>query len=239
MKLTKFASLAIMATLALGAYSAKATPASSSYQFELLNFSLTTMQQDLYASSNSATRVSTNYIYTTKTVKLTNKELLSFLATAFNTSWTYAQLALSLSNFDIYVVDHTGTNPLLDVSVEMVMTNIHTTNTAQFYVDFDDSVTAGKDIEKSSGSETATDNMIIYFELDRSVGTNAAAYTHLEFQGLDQSKFSASWIDHTSDKISASDKATVSGDGDVNNKWTVVSGTVTGKGNWKNIPLER
>jgi hypothetical protein len=225
MKLIKLACMAIVATLALGSYSAKAGVVR---QFEKLNFSLTTMQQDLYNSSNAAGV----YVYTTKTAKLTNKELLSFLATAFDTNWPAdAQLALNLSDFDIYVVDKTGTNPILDLSVEMVVTNAHTTNTARFYVEPDDSVTAGKDVYKSSGNgnESSTDNLILYFELNRTVGTNAAAYTDLEFLGLDKAKYSASWIDDTSSKVSESDKAIVIGDGDINNKWTVVSGKVTGE----------
>jgi hypothetical protein len=89
-------------------------------QFTELNFSLVAAQQ-----------VHLTPIVlegTIKTSKITNKELLSFLATAINTNWP-AGAQLALRGSDIYVVDKTGTNGVFDLTIGM---NVGDTNVVYF-----------------------------------------------------------------------------------------------------------
>lgn len=226
MKPTKFASLAIVVTLVMWAVSAQARPA---YQFEKLNFSLTIRQQGLNYS-NSAPSI---YISTIEASKISNKDLLNFLADAFNTNWPAgAQLALDYYGGDIFVVDKTGTNPVFNASAGI---NLGDTNIAYFRFDPVASVHAGKAVEKTPGSAHSTSYQIISFHLYRSDDADSSVYTDLNFQGLTTAKMSSSW-DSVTGKTSVSDNVQVSGEGDLNDTWTELIGQVTGSGKWKGLP---
>jgi len=73
MKLTKFASMTIVAVLALWASNAKAGEIGSP-QFEKLNFALTALQQDLNSSQTS----SNAFASTITAFRINNKDLLKF-----------------------------------------------------------------------------------------------------------------------------------------------------------------
>ena len=224
MKLTKLASTAIVAALALWTSSADAV---TTYQFQTLNFSLTARQQGLdFSNSAPAT-----YISTVKTSKITSKDFLSFLATAFKTNWpTGAQLALDNNSRDIFVVDKTGTNPVFNASIGI---NVGDTNVAFFTFDYDSSVFAGKEVDKVGGGQSATDYMIVFFRLFNE--TNGVITTDLSFQGFDVTKIGASF-GSTTETISVSDAASVAGDGTISGKFTVVNGKATASGKWKGVP---
>ena len=148
MKSNKPAFAAIAVVLALWASNAQALLLD---RFEKLNFSLTAAQQGLENSETS----SNVFVSTIKTSKITNKDLLSFLATALNTNWPAgAQLALGEIEvtsgpgfgpppiiWDIFVVDKTGTNPVFDVSTGI---NVGDTNVAYFSFDSDLTVVRSK-----------------------------------------------------------------------------------------------
>jgi hypothetical protein len=226
MKPTKFASLAIVVTLVMGAISAQARPA---YQFEKLNFSLTVRQQGL-DYSNSAPSI---YISTLEESKISSKDLLNFLADAFNTNWPAgAKLAMEYYGGDIYVVDKTGTNPVFNASAGI---NLGGTNVAYFRFDPVASVHAGKAVEKTPGSMRFTSYQMISFHLYRSDDADPSVYTDLNFQGLTTAKLNSSWNSVTGN-TSVEDNAQVSGEGVLNDAWAELNGKVTGYGKWKGLP---
>jgi hypothetical protein len=247
MKLTKFASLAIGGALAFGALNAKALP--GFLQFEKLNFDLIAIQQGTASNSLPAAKL----------MKLTNKDLLNFLAEAFHTNWPAgAQLALFNNtsiilepNTDIYVVDKTGTNPVFNASTGI---NLGGTNIAYFAFEYDNAVTdvhhgsspitAGKNtpltqpliVLRNPISWKDTEYQIISFHLFRYDVSNPLDNINLSFQGLD--KAISNVLDYGSiTSGSVLDGADVNGDGDLDGTWTVINGQVTGAENWQVITL--
>lgn len=224
-KLTKFASMTIVALLALCASSAKAGIITSR-QFVMINCSFVAVQQD-----RENFGVSSNvFVSTVMAEKINNKDLLSFLATAFNTSWP-AGARLALDNFsgDIFVVDKTGTNPVFNASIGI---NVGGTNIAYFRFDSDDTVFSGKLVDKIDGSLKQTRRGIVSFALFNE--HNGVITTDLGFQGIDTSKI-AEKFGATTDIISVHESATVAGDGTLDSKWTVLKGKVTGSGKFAPI----
>jgi len=235
-KSNKLACAAIVAALAIWAANAQAFPK--------LNFSLVAVQQDLDVSEKS----SNFFVSTLKTSKITNKEILQFLATALNTNWPAgAQL---VQGVDMLVVDKTGTNILFDVGRGV---NIGDTNVVFFTMDSDHPVGKSKleaegdlivftnefgpgvGIGTNGGSLKAGGNNLrkVFFHLfyEQDGITNTDFY----FDGLDE-------IEYRSDRVTfaattsgyritgydnASGKAPVTGDGTFNLEWTVIKGKVT------------
>jgi hypothetical protein len=222
MKLLKFASMTIVAVLALCASNAKAKPAS--FQFEKLNFTLTATQQELDNSEMS----SNVFVSTVQTFKISNKDLLSFLATAFNTNWPAgAQLAMEINSGDVFVVDKTGTNFIADVS----NAGQGETNFGYFTVGFNPTVFSGKAVNKSNGgSQMQTSSGKVFFHLYYQ--QNGIPTTDFYFDGLGASKFSKKIVDIT-ETMTQWDKIPITGDGTFDSTWTVVNGKVTGAGKWK------
>jgi hypothetical protein len=225
MKLTKFAFTAIVAALALWASNVKASLGIP--VFEKLNFSLTVVQQGLdYSNSAPST-----YLSTVETAKITSKDLLSFLATAFNTNWPAgAQLALNYNDKHIFVVDKTGTNPVFDVSIGI---NVGDTNVVYFSFDSNPTVFKGKEVDKVGGSRKEDHFGMIFFFLFSE--QNGVTTTDLSFQGFDAAKLVESF-GSTNDTFGVDDAALVAGDGTLNSRWTVIKGKVTGFGKSKVLP---
>lgn len=225
MKPTKFAFTAIVAALALWASNTKASTGIP--VFEKLNFSLTVVQQSLdYSNSAPST-----YLSTVETAKITSKDLLSFLATAFNTNWpTGAQLALNNLDKHIFVVDKTGTNPVFDVSIGI---NVGDTNVVYFSFDSNPTVFRGKEVLKTGGSRKEDHFGMIFFFLFSE--QNGVTTTDLSFQGFAAAKLVESF-GSTKETFGVHDAALVAGDGTLNSKWTVVKGKVTGFGKSKVLP---
>jgi hypothetical protein len=229
MKLNKLDSTAIVAALTLWASYAKATPVF--YQFEKLNFSLTAAQQGLENSKTSST---------VKFSKITNKDILSFLATAFNTNWPAgAKLALDNNSWDIFVVDRGGTNPIFDLSTGI---NIGDTNVVYFSFNSDTNVFVSGKLEstKTGGFQKQTDFGMIFFHLFNE--HNGITNTDLNFEGLDEAKLKNVFINNVpmppNEITILTEVASVAGDGTFNNgTWTVVKGNVTGSGKWMDVPV--
>ena len=164
MKLNKLAFAAIVAVLALWASNGKATP-EIAYQFEKLNFSLTALQPEINIPETS---YGNDEAATIKASKITNKDLLRFLATAFDTNWPAgAQLALDNLRRDIFVVDKTGTNPVFNVSTGI---NIGDTNVVYFSFDSDRTVVSSQSVSLEMTKEllrvaAGTDFGKIFFHL--------------------------------------------------------------------------
>ncbi|MGO8838735.1 MAG: hypothetical protein ACLQAH_14965 [Limisphaerales bacterium] len=226
MKPTKFAFTAIVAALALWAFNAKASLGIP--VFEKLNFSLTVVQQGL-DFSNSAPDT---YVSTVKAAKITNKDLLNFLATAFNTNWpTGAQLALNYGDRHIFVVDKTGTNAVFDVTTGI---NEGGTNVVYFSFEANSTVFRGKEVLKPAGGSRKEEHfgMIFFFLFSEQ---NGITNTDLSFQGFDAAKLVESFST-TKTALGVGDKAIVGGDGTMDGAWTVVKGKVTGFGKSKALP---
>ena len=228
MKLNKLAFAAIVAVLALLASNGKATP-EIAYQFEKLNFSLTALQPEINIPETS---YGNDEAATIKASKITNKDLLRFLATAFDTNWPAgAQLALDNLRRDIFVVDKTGTNPVFNVSTGI---NIGDTNVVYFSFDSDRTVVSSQSVSLEMTKEllrvaAGTDFGKIFFHLFNE--QNGIINTDLYFDGLNTIKFHSITILITN-KITGygttSEQAPVTGDGTFNDEWTVVKGNVTG-----------
>jgi hypothetical protein len=109
MKLIKFASLACMATLALGIYSAKAVITTN---YDIVNFALTGKVQAL---NNTNSTANTNlYTSTSTPFKIANKDLLTLMS-----SWTNSNnfpagsfLAWDWDSFQVVVLAKDGSNIL-------------------------------------------------------------------------------------------------------------------------------
>ena len=238
MKLIKFASMTIVAVLALWASNAKAREIGSP-QFEKLNFALTALQQDLNSSQTS----SNAFASTITAFRINNKDLLKFLATTFNTNWPVgAQLALGevvvigtpiLARSDIFVVDKTGTNAVFDVSTGI---NVGDTNVVYFTFSANSIVFKGKEVIMPTGIHLArTDFGMIFFHLH--VETNGIPTTDLYFEGLNKGGTNEK-PGRTTGPVTVHDKSAVAGDGTLGDAtWTVIKGKVTGSGKWKVLPL--
>jgi hypothetical protein len=239
MKLNKLASVAIVAALALWSSNAKTAPVG--YRFETLNFSLTAAQQGQgFEYSETSSNV---FVPTIKTLRITTKDLLSLLATAFDTNWPAgAQLALDDYSREIFVVDETGTNPVFSVSTGI---NVGDTNVVYFGFDSDTPVFTSKAwlVEKNSKLYHLTEGTHferIFFHLfdERNGITNI----DLNFDGLDVAETTTSIYSTTNTtpvSFTISEAALVAGDGIFNTGvWTVVKGKVTGSAKWNgNLPL--
>jgi len=224
MKMTKLASMTFLAVLAL--WNVQAGAIISTPQFITIDCNLIAVQQGL-DFSNSAPNT---YIATEKAMKITTKDLLSFLATSFNTNWPVgARLAMDYFSSDIYIVDKTGTNPVFNVSIG---TNVGGTNVVNFTFDSDEAVFTGKELATTNGFLKEVQTGIGFFRLF--VEQNGSVSTDLSFQGLSVTKIAESF--KTPGKVAVEKVAFVAGDGTINNKWTVVSGKVTGAGKWKSLP---
>ena len=238
MKSNKLAFAAIAVMLALWASNGKATP-EIAYQFEKLNFSLTAAQQEINIPETS---YGNDDAATIKASKITNKDLLRFLATAFDTNWPAgAQLALDNLRRDIFVVDKTGTNPVFNVSTGI---NIGDTNVVYFSFDSDGIVFSSKDVRLvetnespgpfsiNSGTETSFGKIFLHLFNEQNGITN----TDLYFDGLNTVE-SHSITFLINNKITGhgttSEQAPVAGDGTFNDEWTVVKGKVTGSEKWE------
>jgi protein associated with RNAse G/E len=230
MKLTKFAFTAMVAALAVWTSSAQVRPGGY-YRYEKVNFNLVVKQQALnYQGIGSG-------IWTVKTMRMGNKELLTYLAEAFHTSWPAgAHLAVLRDTRDyssypeIYVLDKDG-NYLGGGSWGYYLNE---TNNAYFSVNCGFSVIAGK---YAYGWPLTTYNVthshIISFQLYR-IEDDPSVYTDLNFQGLDTEKYHQNMNGYTN-SISMSDHADLSGDGLMNDTWTIVSGHVTIGGKWVDV----
>jgi hypothetical protein len=218
--------MAIVATLTLWAANAKAPPIGPELeQFTKLNFSLIVEQQVFLTPGV--------FESTIKTSKITNKNLLSFLATALNTNWP-AGAQLALAGSDIFVMDKTGTNAVFDLSVGM---NVGDTNVVYFSVDYDATLFSEKESLKTNEpvvSGTSTQFGKVFFHLFNE--QNGITNTDLCFDGLNVIKDHFKTIFATNNITSHNticEKAQVTGDGTFNLEWTVIKGEVTSssKGN--------
>jgi hypothetical protein len=231
MKLTKLTFTAMVAAFAVWTSNAQVIPGGY-YRFEKVSFSLVIRQQALNHQSIGSG------IWTVKTMRMGNKELLKYLAEAFHTSWPAgAQLAVLSDTRDIYpiyrqiyVLDKAG-NPLSSGNWGYYLNE---TNNAYFRVNCGLSVKAGKYANRwPLETYNITHSQIISFELYR-IEDDPSVYTDLKFQGLDTEMYSQRMSYYTN-TISMVDHANLCGDGTMNDTWTVVSGRVTVAGKWKDV----
>jgi hypothetical protein len=235
MKSNKLVFAAIVAALTLWASNTKAQPVGPELeQFTKLNFSLIAEQQVILIPGVLEGTI--------KTSKITNKDLLSYMATALNTNWPAgAQLAV-VGIGDIFVVDKTGTNPIFNLT--MGIYDDRDTNVVYFSVDYDATLfylDKSVSLEKSNEltpSRTVTRFGKIFFHLFNE--QNGVTNTDLYFDGLNTTKSRSTTMVITTNKTilqTINEEAPVTGDGTFNDEWTVVKGKVTGSGKQELVPL--
>jgi hypothetical protein len=213
--------------------------AAAAYFLEPLNFKLTVAQQQIVTHTN-------NYpTFTINSAKLTNKGLLSLLASAFDTNWpTGANLALDRWSGNIYVVDATGTNPVFNASQGI---SLDDTNVAFFRCEFDRPVTENHQLVKArpgGASEHSADGtrygmVFFYLFIEQDGVTN----TDLSFAGLDAADYHSHFIQFsnavptfTNSFYGTQETIPVMGDGVFDETWSVVEGTVTSQLVLKGVP---
>lgn len=223
--------LAVIATvmvLAFGQLNAKPPgPANPPhYQFEKFNFNLVISQQD----DNYVERSPGVYISTIKKSKITNKTLLNFLASAFNTNWPVgAGLVWERHSSEVYVVDQTGTNLVFNLSAGV---NIGGTNVVYFTLSANPNIFTGKEVSNNGENfqETAYGKIFGHLHSEQ----NGVTTTDFDFDGFDTAHFKITTAGST-----VNDSASVSGDGTFQSgTWTEFTGGVTGAGKWGPPPAQ-
>jgi hypothetical protein len=226
MKLTKLAFAGVVAALAVWTSNAQIIPGGY-YQFEKINFKLVVQQQDLVHANTGS-----GFVWTVKTMKMGNKEMLRYMAEAFHMEWPAgAQLAMLRDTRDFYPVHHELY--VLDKDGQPVWSGnmgyyLNETNAAYLRVNCGFALKAGKD-EYKWPVETykVTNTRIISFWFFRTEDADPSVSTDLTIQGVDTDKiqFRVDNSKYTSSK-SLSEHASVSGAGMMNGAWTVISGSV-------------
>jgi hypothetical protein len=211
--------------------------------FPKLNFSLSAAQQGLDVSERSSNIT----ISTIKTSKITNKDILKFLATALNTNWP-AGAQLARAGGIIVILDRTGTNIVFNVSTGI---NVGDTNVVFFTTDSDRTVVRSE-LECKGGLVALTNGgpglgfrgnsgslryggsnfgkifFHLFYELD------GVTNTDLYFDGLNTIEFLSNQVIATNKTTLydvTNEQAPVTGDGLFNLEWTVIKGRVTSS--WK------
>jgi len=159
MKLTKLASLAMMAAFALGAFSAKATIIGTVTNYSKVSFSITVKTNKSSTTVGEVTKTAVG------TTKFSNKNILSLLETANWANTTFPDGAQLVVGWDqewdgaILVVDKTGTNVLYAAT---------DTGSQEFYIDFfdEDGASTSVDNENDPGDFTQDGTDMYYFQLE-------------------------------------------------------------------------
>ena len=223
----------LAAGLSLGVVRALATP-ELAYQFEKIDFQLVMLQPATQAAPSASTNI---IISPLQTSAINNKYLLNYLATTLQTNWPAgAQLALENLRRDLFVVDKTGTNPLLNVSTGI---NVGGSNVVYFTCDSDEPVVSSKRVTRKQGNDSlivsdANSYGLIFFHLFEE--QNGNTNTDLYFEGLNISAVHSD-LTITNSRYLVTDSSrvrgqmSVIGDGVFNGKWTVVDGEVSDSGN--------
>lgn len=239
MKWNKLAILNGMIAVALWFSPARA----AGQNFQPLNFKLTVLQQRPIILEATRTNgygspavLPTPYTPAINASKLTNKELLSLLASAFDTNWPAgADLAVDKWNGNIYVVDATGTNPVFNAGSGM---SIDDTNVAFFRCEYDQPVTKGRALSRTrpgGGSQHSVDETsygMVFFHLF--IEQDGVTNTDLSFAGLNVADYHSHFLrlsntvpTFTNSSYQMKETISVMGDGVFDETWSAVQGTVT------------
>ena len=163
MKLTKLAILVTAATIALGVYSTKAAVPTVTVKNSKLNVSAIVITNSAEVDSAGG-----KWVDPIGKAKFGNKQLLALFGKWADKTWPAgAQLVIGWDvDYDVLVVDKTGTNILFDASTGITVEDV---NEAYFYVDFwyEDGYGAGHDggVDADPGYYAGTDWGTAYFEL--------------------------------------------------------------------------
>lgn len=229
MKLIKSLVVAGAVAFAMGALQANAqslpsAPFPLTYQFEPLSISLSVTAQALLNTNASNTNVT---VSTFKTEKITTQSILKALEACYNTNWpTGAKLALDLQSGDVFVVDKTGKNPIVDVS-EVVDTSSNYVNVSFGpYNPVSDYAVIGDRFQHGPIVERQTTSVPV--ELYISLYATGRVSFGFDVYGIDTSVFKA-----TATTASQTDNANIWGYGGVWDSNATAQGQVSGSGAWK------
>jgi len=233
MKLTKFVIASISVALGVWNTSAQVIPGGY-YRFERVNFSLVVRQQALTHLTLGPG------VWTVKTMRMGNKEILKYLAEAFHTIWPAgAQLAVLTDTRDLYEYPISREIYVLDKDGNFLSRGnggyfLNETNKAYFTIQFAEVLKTGKDKPGwPLETDDATRFQTIRFQLYR-IEDDPLVYTDLQFQGFYAEAYHQKSSYYTN-SLSMSGTASLNGDGQMNNTWTVVSGRVSIAGKWVDI----
>ena len=192
MRPTKLASLALVAILTLGTCAAQAAIGTTT-NYSKLNVAIT------IATNTAQTGNSGAWTIPTKTAKIGNKQLLDLFANwvgidnrSANTAWSTAQLVIAWDwgNYDVLVVDKSGTNVLFDATAGAGSYP----NDAYFSVNFWYNYGVGNQGYKnasSGGYFKVVDTGTAYFELLDNYAIDF--YTDIWGYGGNQQTFQQNW----------------------------------------------
>lgn len=241
MKWNQLAALNGVMALALWVSPAKAEVR---YVFEPLHFKLTVLQQrpiviEAERTANHLSNLSKGPTsLAINASKLTNKNLLSVLASAFDTNWPAgANLALDRYSSSLYVVDATGTNPVFNVSQGV---SLDETNVAFFRCELDWPVEKDQTLIRarpggaSEYSAEGTHYGMAFFQLF--IEQDGVTNTDLSFAGLNTTDYRSYFIQSSNSVpvfshsfYQMKQTIPVMGDGVLDETWSVVRGTVTSR----------
>jgi hypothetical protein len=222
MKPIKMASLALICTLALGVYSAKAQPTGD---YLKLNVSLTLQQQTLLGTNKNGD--GKTFISTIGKSKLGNKDLLGLLAEMFDTNWPAgAQLEYEIG-MGMVVADKTGTNVLFYCEDGVSNVNRYAYAIIDWYNE--SGPLSGKMVEGIPGSTKFISNHRGIIEIYYDNSGDASVYTDMNGDGLNIENYSEKETT-TTDTRHWKENFTPFGIGSFGNINTIITGKITANG---------
>ena len=222
MKLIKVAALALMGTLALVAYSAKAQPTGD---YLKLNVSLTIQQQALFSTNKNGD--GKTYVSTVQKSKMNNKTLLKLLGEMFDTNWPAgAQLEYEVG-MGMVVADKTGTNVLFYCEDGVSNASRYAYAILDWYNQ--PGPRSGTAVTGIPGSIKFTSDWQGIIEIYYKNSSNASVYTDLNGDGLNIENSSDKQTS-TSETLSWKENFTPFGLGSVGNVDAIMTGKITAKG---------
>ena len=213
------------ATFALGVYSTKAAVGVTT-NYSRLTVSATIMTNGTWTGT-------TTEKHPIGTTKISNKDLLKFMADWNSTTWPVgAQLEFDWESDEVIVADKTGTN-ILFYAGEGVDNG---TIVAHLDIEWDNSSGVYNEtyVNKDPGSLTWTESYIGYFQLYYDNVDDSSGYVNLHGYGPDAQKFSQKWdANGTYTTWTDSESFKVNGSGDVNDEFAIFGGAATASGKGK------
>ena len=230
MKLTKLACTAMVAAVAFGSYSATAA-AQTSYAGHTSNYAklgfqlkLSSQQPDVWMGSKE--------LWSYSTVKITNQDVLVWLAFLAQTTWPAgAQLEYDYESDQLVVADKTGTNILFYAGDGVENEGMYG------YFDLDpfdeEGVYNGNYVDATPGSENYVEyyNSDFEFYIDDSYD-DYANYMDLYGEGLTSETYSESWTSSTDRGSDVWGMAPVGTGWYVDQEYNLLTGSIAGNQTW-------
>jgi hypothetical protein len=193
--------LGTMAAIGLMASAANA-------QNPLISVKLTAMQQGPETVITNA--AGNTYKNTVTKIKVLTRDILVLLEHTYGTNFPFGSQLSANDSGDFLVVDATGTNTILNVG-----------NALNYEVD--DEVFSGQQVNTPTGGQNVKVYQLTFINYD-DTSTDIANFG---LGGLQIAQYSENY---SSGQTKLSFTMNVMGDGEINHVWSIITGTISGKG---------